>query len=1043
MKKNLKKVISAVIALALSASTFATVSFAKSFTDVASTASYAEAVDVLSGLGIINGYEDGTFGPDKTIKRSEAAKIIVAMVNKIATAEGRMGATQFDDVAADHWASGFINVGVADKFINGKSAVRFDPDGEVKYNEIVKMIVSCLGYEEYAQFYGGYPNGYISIADSEGITKGCSMDGDAAATRAVVAQLVYNALKTPVIQNKGMQYSAAQGGFVPNIQKQDGEESTYFKSLLTEKFDAYFVEGKVTATKISDDSLDADEITFDVEKTENYDNEDIVFVGKDAVTIMGNALTVKVGETNAADYINTYANAIIMLNEDEEYVMISFVPSSKNKTVTLDAGLYDDEETLLSDIIESDKVKKDAFIRYFASEDASKSTKYKLSDKLGLYVNGASMTANEANIKKYVLENEVGTVELVDSYSIGSAADGVYDYMYVEYFGTAKVDSVSSKKIVFADYYGFKGATLTLDVEEEEDLVYHIYYNDEEIALTDVQKDDILSIKYDVTKGDSINDSLSFEIYVSRDTQEGKFSGKDDEDKEITLAGERYTFVKAYADMTSSLVMGNEYKILLDVFGRIYGYETVASTARYAIFDRVTTNSSWDSIGAGLYFQDGTYKSIEIDLSRVGMTEDKIYEAIYKSNSYTNANKKPIEDRVVAYKLSSSTGKIISLEFLPKTEGKAEFKTRTQAIGSVRMSDATKIIDAMDYVKETSPSYSDLSISSIASLTDGVEYTAYGFGTKNADNTFPLVVVTVGAGNYTDATALAVVTKAMNTTSLEDGTEGFALSLLYGEEEASYFVSDDVEVKLASGAKATVDADNCGDVLIKGDVIVFQVDGNNNIDAIDLVWRSAAFGDYKDTVKEALTTDYDALITIPAEAKVWTAAWEPNDSDLTTSIVYGVVVNKADNYFQLAQIGDAKKDADPEKDTSIAYVDADKKDQVYEGLYTALDTEVAKGKNAKSNGGTMDISVNSDTNVYVYDSSASKNAQFTVGKSAEIVKTNIPESHKIEAKDGTIIIPWDLKIDGKAVSAQNTVNLALAKVVDGMATEVLFILGED
>ena len=87
MKKNLKKVISAVIALALSASTFASVSFAKSFSDVAGTA-YAEAVDVLSALKIIDGYEDGSFKPENTIKRSEAAKIIVAMVNKVATAEG-------------------------------------------------------------------------------------------------------------------------------------------------------------------------------------------------------------------------------------------------------------------------------------------------------------------------------------------------------------------------------------------------------------------------------------------------------------------------------------------------------------------------------------------------------------------------------------------------------------------------------------------------------------------------------------------------------------------------------------------------------------------------------------------------------------------------------------------------------------------------------------------------------------------------------------------------------------------------------------------
>ena len=81
--KNFKKVISSVIALAIAASSFAAVS-ASSFSDVADTASYAEAVDVLAALGVVSGYEeDGafTFKPEVEITRAEAATMIVGALN--------------------------------------------------------------------------------------------------------------------------------------------------------------------------------------------------------------------------------------------------------------------------------------------------------------------------------------------------------------------------------------------------------------------------------------------------------------------------------------------------------------------------------------------------------------------------------------------------------------------------------------------------------------------------------------------------------------------------------------------------------------------------------------------------------------------------------------------------------------------------------------------------------------------------------------------------------------------------------------------------
>ena len=86
MNKNLKKVISSVAALTMVASSVA--AFAVDFPDVESTASYAQAVQELSALDVISGYEDGTFGPDKLVTRAEITKMIVDGTNELAEKHG-------------------------------------------------------------------------------------------------------------------------------------------------------------------------------------------------------------------------------------------------------------------------------------------------------------------------------------------------------------------------------------------------------------------------------------------------------------------------------------------------------------------------------------------------------------------------------------------------------------------------------------------------------------------------------------------------------------------------------------------------------------------------------------------------------------------------------------------------------------------------------------------------------------------------------------------------------------------------------------------
>ena len=73
------------------------------------------------------------------------AVIICKMLGKTADAEKAKGKTSFADVAAGHWASGFINTAVESGIIVGDGDGNFRPEDEVKHEEAVKMVICALG----------------------------------------------------------------------------------------------------------------------------------------------------------------------------------------------------------------------------------------------------------------------------------------------------------------------------------------------------------------------------------------------------------------------------------------------------------------------------------------------------------------------------------------------------------------------------------------------------------------------------------------------------------------------------------------------------------------------------------------------------------------------------------------------------------------------------------------------------------------------------------------------------------------------------------
>ena len=65
------------------------------------------AVRMLYDLGLISGYSDGSFGPDKLIRREEVAKLMALLADADAEAQGQNAPVPFYDVS-ESWALPFI-----------------------------------------------------------------------------------------------------------------------------------------------------------------------------------------------------------------------------------------------------------------------------------------------------------------------------------------------------------------------------------------------------------------------------------------------------------------------------------------------------------------------------------------------------------------------------------------------------------------------------------------------------------------------------------------------------------------------------------------------------------------------------------------------------------------------------------------------------------------------------------------------------------------------------------------------------------------------
>jgi len=799
----------------------------------------------------MEGFDDGTFKPDEKVTRAQMAKLVVGAKNMLAAAESN-STVMFEDVApgkAD-WAIGYVATAANEGIINGTSATTFDPDATVTFAQATKMLVNACGFDAYAQQVGGWPSGYLSYGYTLGINEGITGVGnDTELTRGQVAQMVANALKAPTLEING--WYIDDGVMVPDYLEWDGD-TRMLKTLLTEYWDVYEVYGRVTQT--SKQGAEIGEISFQVEDSENYDGK-IYENTKHAVN------GVAVGETDAADHYLEYAYAMIALDSDDEATMIYIESAGKNQTVNFNDDLYAGFSATYAtqSPVPTSAAANSPKINLYKSETSSSTTSYNVDKDVTLLVNGINMGSLDADEDETVTKGELDAfAALVNQYVVGDAVltdtpkngeastDNKYDYISVDYYGTAVVQEVIEKssgiqRIAFESYStDINKAYLEIDPEDDKVEISVVDTNGNEVEVSSLTENDVLSIAY---KPGNFAGSNFYKIIVAKDVVEGAAVGtyKKNAIDYWTVGDADY---KNVANMSPDPIsVGTSYVLYLDKDGNIAKTEVLAASVNYAIVDRFFTSAGDSKVR--LILKDGTKADYILKADNTGLSAqmgEYKYPLIANGAEITTTAVDPqrgtqnhvdtttiaTKSRFVKYTVNSSDEATLNTIAAGELETEQDkYNSTSNRIGSYGVAESSILLDASQFALDTSKS---VAVSSMDYLIDDMQYTAVFAGKRNTSTgTYPMVVLLTGNNGYTVNSKLVVA--AANVAQIQDdGVDKNQIKIYTGS-------AADAQETLLVTEDTTVGAN-----IKEGDAFIYSINAEGEVDDIRVIFSVEAVG---------------------------------------------------------------------------------------------------------------------------------------------------------------------------------------------------------
>ena len=152
--KILKKTLAVALVLVLALGMVPIMTSASDYTDDAQI-EYKEEVEVLTGIGVLEGYEGGAFQPGRNVTRAQACAIVARLLLTRKVADSLpVDSTGFKDVPISHWAANYIAFCVSQEIVVGYGDGRFGPNNDVKGSEFAIMIMRALGIGDAKRWEG-------------------------------------------------------------------------------------------------------------------------------------------------------------------------------------------------------------------------------------------------------------------------------------------------------------------------------------------------------------------------------------------------------------------------------------------------------------------------------------------------------------------------------------------------------------------------------------------------------------------------------------------------------------------------------------------------------------------------------------------------------------------------------------------------------------------------------------------------------------------------------------------------------------------------
>ena len=558
---HLKKILALVLAFACAFTMFA----GAAFTDQADIKVKSDVVDTLVSLGVIEGFEDGSFQPNGTVTRAQMAKMIYVLRTGNSDASAyNDDKSSFTDIGS-HWARGYIKYCQSLGIIAGKSNTKFCPNDKVTAQEAAKMLLVTLGYDAAKAGLTGpsWAAKTNALADENGLLEDVNTSFTAACPRQYAAQLIYNAIDAVTVAWRDDAYTKYN---------YNGSEN----KTIGEKYMGL----NKTVGILNDVTKDTDKNTFSLTVNVNTTESNGKMLGTfTKVTKDYSALKYQKVKVLYKDKDNVFG---VYSMTDDNTVVSNVMDNVKldNSKLKIDGTKYT--------IASSSEVYVDGALQYVKTVDGSGNvTAFTSKTAEAVQVNNA---ARVATISEWVSKNSEGdnigkassvqAISNTDSSKINILKVTTYSVEKVTYVGTDYINAGGARK---DDAYNYP---------------------------SDIKKDDYVVI----SKAGNYADDKG--LITKAETVEGKVTGTKGSDK-VLINDTWYT--ADYKAGTTTVIdnwpSSNATVKLVLVNGFVQFVDTV--TAGTADMVMVIETGSASGLGgnkvADVMFADGSRKTVELD----------------------------------------------------------------------------------------------------------------------------------------------------------------------------------------------------------------------------------------------------------------------------------------------------------------------------------------------------------------------------------------------------------------------------------------------